>query len=126
MKIEEIRNLTHLNRTKFAERYGIPLRTMEDWEHGKANPPAYVVDLLERVVREDEDLPSAYYVCSIGADSNGESEEWLMLKTSNKAEAIKMAAFNRDKGNNEVEIRLYTHDIEEEGCECFDYDIVLF
>lgn len=56
MKIEEIRNLTHLNRTKFAERYGIPLRTVEDWEHGKSNPPAYVVDLLERVVREDEGL----------------------------------------------------------------------
>lgn len=56
MKIEEIRNLTHLNRTKFAERYGIPLRTVEDWEHGKSNPPAYVADLLERVVREDEGL----------------------------------------------------------------------
>jgi len=125
-QIETIRNMTKLNRTKFAEKYGIPLRTMEDWEHEKSNPPAYVVELLERVVREDEGLPSVYYVYTIG-----KNEEWLVLKTSNKAEAIKAAAFEdyinkRDKAEGTVEIRLYTHDIEAEDCECFDYNTIPF
>lgn len=125
-QIETIRSMTKLNRTKFAEKYGIPLRTMEDWEHEKSNPPAYVVDLLERVVREDEGLPSVYYVYDIG-----ENEEWMLLKTSNKAEAIKRAAFEeftnrREKNPGKVEIRVYTHDIEAEDCECFDYNTIPF
>lgn len=53
MQIKDIRALTGLNITDFTRRYEIPYRTYHDWEVGKANPPAYVVKLLERVVRED-------------------------------------------------------------------------
>ena len=53
MTITEIRNLTGLKMTKFAEKYNIPYRTLQDWEAGKRKPPAYVFPLLERVVKED-------------------------------------------------------------------------
>lgn len=55
MTIREIRALTGLSQAKFGERYGIPLRTIQDWEAGVRTPPTYVVALLERVVREDEE-----------------------------------------------------------------------
>lgn len=51
MTIAEIRNITRLNKTKFAERYNIPYRTLQDWESGKNKPPTYVELLLEKVVR---------------------------------------------------------------------------
>lgn len=35
-----------LNRKEFAIEYGIPLRTVEDWEHGKRKMPDYVLRLL--------------------------------------------------------------------------------
>ena len=53
MTITEIRAISGLNKTKFAERYNIPYRTLQDWEAGKSKPPVYVLPLLERCVRAD-------------------------------------------------------------------------
>ena len=39
----------------FAKKYNIPKRTLEGWEAGKRKPPVYVLELLERVVREDKE-----------------------------------------------------------------------
>lgn len=55
MTINEIRKLTGLSQAAFGVRYGIPKRTIESWEMGVRVPPAYVVDLLERAVKEDYD-----------------------------------------------------------------------
>ena len=53
MNIKEIRSLTGLSQVKFCEKYNIPRRTLEDWESGKNKPADYLLDLLERAVRED-------------------------------------------------------------------------
>lgn len=53
MTIKEMRLLLQVSRTEFSRQYYIPLRTLEDWESGKRNPPNYVLELLERVVKED-------------------------------------------------------------------------
>lgn len=45
-KIKLIRKETGLNRKEFAEYFGIPLRTIEDWEAARRRPPEYVVRLL--------------------------------------------------------------------------------
>lgn len=42
-----------LNRKQFALAYGIPLRTVEDWEHGKRKMPEYVLRLLAYKVKMD-------------------------------------------------------------------------
>ena len=51
---ERIREMLGVSRAEFSRRYHIPLRTVEAWDSGTRTPPAYVVELLERVVREDK------------------------------------------------------------------------
>lgn len=53
MTIKEIRALTCASQGKFAERYGIPVKTLQNWEIGRTKPPEYVLKLLERCVRMD-------------------------------------------------------------------------
>lgn len=53
MTITEIRQLTGLSMTAFAKRYGIPYRTLQNWEGGLREPPAYLLTLLEQVVKAD-------------------------------------------------------------------------
>lgn len=48
-----IRYESGLTQAAFADRYGIPKRTIENWEGGQREAPAYVLDLLARVVSED-------------------------------------------------------------------------
>ena len=52
MTIKEIRGI--LGRTR-SRRHNIPARTLQDWEDGKRTPPAYIPELLERVVKEDKE-----------------------------------------------------------------------
>ena len=37
----------------FAEYFNIPVRTLQDWEHGKRIPPPYVVELIEYKVKKE-------------------------------------------------------------------------
>ena len=50
---ERIRKMLGVSRAEFGRRYHIPIRTLEDWDAGKNKPPVYVIELLERVVKED-------------------------------------------------------------------------
>lgn len=42
----ELRDIAKMNRTKFAEYFEIPLRTLEDWEAGRRKMPAYLLKLM--------------------------------------------------------------------------------
>ena len=35
-------------------RYGIPVRSMEDWKAGRRNAPAYLMPLLEKAIQFDK------------------------------------------------------------------------
>lgn len=50
---ERIRKMLGVSRAEFSRRYDIPIRTLEEWDAGRRVPPKYVVNLLERVVKED-------------------------------------------------------------------------
>lgn len=50
---KEIRAKTGLSQVKFGRQYGIPRRTIEDWEADLHWPPEYVLRLLDRAVEED-------------------------------------------------------------------------
>ena len=52
---EEIRSILGISRAAFGRKYNIPIRTLEDWDAGKKNPPDYVLDMLERIVNEDKE-----------------------------------------------------------------------
>lgn len=45
-RIRSIRTETGMNRKDFAEHFGIPLRTVEDWEANRRKPPEYIPRLL--------------------------------------------------------------------------------
>lgn len=52
----EIRNKTGLNRKEFAEAFGIPYRTITDWELGNRVMPDYVLRLIAYRVALDPTL----------------------------------------------------------------------
>lgn len=45
-KLIEIRNSTGMNRKEFAEYFGIPYRTLQDWELGNRQMPEYLLRLM--------------------------------------------------------------------------------
>lgn len=54
--VAEIRKQTGLSQAGFAERYGIPKRTLEKWEQGETHVASYVAVLLARAVDEDYNI----------------------------------------------------------------------
>ena len=50
MTIKELRKITGLSQEMFSMKYGIPRRTLEDWESGKRTPPDYVKDMLKLII----------------------------------------------------------------------------
>lgn len=53
MTIKELREVTGLTQQKFAEKYHIPKRTLENWESGSRKASETILYLLERAVKED-------------------------------------------------------------------------
>ena len=53
MDIREMRTRLGNTQSEFAARYHIPFRTVQNWETGLRKPPKYILDLLERRIRED-------------------------------------------------------------------------
>ena len=53
MNTVEIRAILGISRVEFSRRYGIPIRTVEDWDYGRRKPPQWLLTLLQRVVEED-------------------------------------------------------------------------
>ena len=45
-KIKELRGSTGMNRKEFCEYFGIPYRTVTEWERGTRKMPDYVLRLL--------------------------------------------------------------------------------
>ena len=45
-KVKELREQMGMNRREFCEYFGIPYRTVQDWESGKREMPDYVLRLL--------------------------------------------------------------------------------
>ena len=52
-KIKELREKYELTQAKLSELYGIPKRSIENWEAGCRKPPEYVVTLLEKCLEVD-------------------------------------------------------------------------
>ena len=43
----ELRKKTGMNRREFCEYFGIPYRTVQDWELGSRKMPAYLLSLMQ-------------------------------------------------------------------------------
>lgn len=56
-QIYRIRKSSGLTRNAFAEKYHIPIRTLEKWERSEITPADYLIEWLERLVRIDSENP---------------------------------------------------------------------
>ena len=45
--IKEIRAACDMTQKDFAEKLGIPKRTIEEWEYGRRKPPKYIAPLIQ-------------------------------------------------------------------------------
>lgn len=51
--ISELRTRAGMSRKQFIEYFGIPYRTIQDWELGNRKCPEYLIDLMEyKLTRE--------------------------------------------------------------------------
>ena len=53
MTIKEICEKYNLRQTILARRFGIPLRTVQDWYAGRRIPPEYVVSMMVELLDND-------------------------------------------------------------------------
>ena len=51
--IKELREATGMSRKQFAEFFGIPYRTLQDWELGNRKCPVYLLDLMEYKLKKE-------------------------------------------------------------------------
>lgn len=53
IKIKDLRTISGLSQSAFGKKYGIPTRSIQNWENGVRECPQYVITLLARAVKED-------------------------------------------------------------------------
>ena len=53
-RIKELRKKTGLSQSKFSAKYGIPVRTLQQWEQGISAPPEYLVRMMAYIMLLEE------------------------------------------------------------------------
>ena len=74
--IRELRESVCMGRKEFSEHTGIPVRTLEDWEAGRRNPPEYIPRLISYQLKYEElirKLPDTSI--SAGCEDEGDAYE---------------------------------------------------
>lgn len=54
MTIKEICEKYGLSQTALSKRFGIPLRTIQDWHAGRRTPPDYVVRMMDEILQGEK------------------------------------------------------------------------
>lgn len=54
MTIKELRESTGLSQAQFAEKFHIPVGTLQHWEQGVRKPPEYVLYMLSVLIEKDK------------------------------------------------------------------------
>ena len=49
-RVKELRKELRLSQVQFAAKFGIPLRTVQDWEYGKREARSYIVDMMYKII----------------------------------------------------------------------------
>lgn len=51
MKVKELRAQTNMSQRKFAAYFEIPVRTLQEWEQERVDPPKYIVSMMEIILK---------------------------------------------------------------------------
>lgn len=54
MTIKELRESTGLSQAQFAEKFHIPVGTLQHWEQGVRKPPEYVAYMMQLIISREE------------------------------------------------------------------------
>lgn len=54
--LKKIRKETGLSQSKFAAKFGIPTRTLQEWEQGRKNPPNYVKEMIKKILELEQKM----------------------------------------------------------------------
>lgn len=54
MTIKELRTASGMTQKQFSEYFGIPKRTLEDWEYGNRKPPEYIIELIKYKLEKEQ------------------------------------------------------------------------
>ncbi len=49
-RIKQLRNSTGLSQSKFSAKFGIPVRTLQQWEQGISAPPEYLIRMMAYIL----------------------------------------------------------------------------
>jgi putative transcriptional regulator len=82
--IKEIRGITGLTQQAFADQFGIPMRTIQNWETGARGVSTYLADMMELLAYEQKlNKHLAWYVISErNGDIFGMDKPYLSLSTA--------------------------------------------
>ena len=53
-RIKKLRKRTGLSQSKFSAKFGIPVRTLQQWEQGISAPPEYLVRMMAYIMLLEE------------------------------------------------------------------------
>ena len=128
MTFKDLRERSGLSLVKFSEYFGIAYRTVQHWEYGTRACPDYLINLMAYKLEKEGLISMTKYYVTI-CDRHG--NEFHDLVTTDLDKAKEAADYHRycterDGGKETIEIRVYTEDIEDESCDCFDYNTVEF
>lgn len=56
MNIKELRQTAKMTQYEFANYFGIPFRTIQNWEGGQRTPPQYIVNLIEYKLKKEKHI----------------------------------------------------------------------
>ena len=131
--ITQLRNITGMSRVEMSRKYGIPVRTLENWEAEIADAPDYTIDLLARAVLEDSKRYEEVVFTVVEIRERKIIEEFEGLKTTSITKAISEARSSwdhlsdYDKKYSRTEIRIYELSEEHrEESDNWNYDTIEF
>lgn len=59
MTITQLRESINMNQKQFAERFNIPVKTVQNWEYGRSVPPIYVIGMIETIINLERMIHNA-------------------------------------------------------------------
>lgn len=79
MNVKELRAKAGLSQSQFAVRFGIPVRTLQEWEQGRQAPPSYVVSMMKELLApgiRQEEVRSKELTVKAPKDIDCDMKQW--------------------------------------------------
>ena len=96
-QIRELRKVSGLSQTMFAEKFEIPTSTLQDWEHNRRTPPTYVVSMIDKILSleiEDKKRNTGNSILNKAKSAKDNDEFYTTYETIAKEMGHYLSQFN--------------------------------